>query len=135
MEQQYGKNRLQIRCEYESHRIHIQGVGKQMNRKYGIALQLRAPLDVTEWLREQEPTNVSPASGEMLYIPASFMESVDGVSQLLLHGERLNHPDGAMLDLKQPNKSEEVKVLREFAFESGLLTVIVEPYKSENEEE
>ena len=102
MEDDYGDNRMQVRCIYDMNALHIQGVGPSVNRKYGIALELRAPPELTEWLSEQAPTLASPASGSLLYAPMSVISYVEqeGTVQILIEGEELNHPKGAMLDVK-----------------------------------
>ena len=100
---EYGTARLQVRTQFDTNRIHVQGVGEPtVNRKYGIAIELRAPPSVTEWLSEQEPTLPSPASNSTLYIPMSVVSYIEheGVVQILIEGAELNHPKGAMLDIK-----------------------------------
>jgi hypothetical protein len=48
--------------------MHIQGIGPvSVNRDYGLSIEMRAPVDVTEWLEKQEPTNRSAASGNSVY--------------------------------------------------------------------
>ncbi len=144
MTEQYGKERIQVRCEFDTNRIHVQGIGStQVNRKYGLALELQAPPKLTDWLLEQEPTVVSPASGNLLYVEAEvrhYFEDEDK-TQLLILGEELNHPEGAILDMDTMNlaglltgdgsleagafaeHNPAILVLLEFAKQSGLLTL------------
>ena len=106
-ENDFGETRLQVRCQYDT-----------VNRKYGLAIELRAPSDLTAWLNDQTPTHKSPASGSMLYIPISLYHYVEHEEtvQLLINGEELNHPSGAMLDVSQ--ESPAVETLVQFVKES-----------------
>lgn len=136
---QYGKNRLQVRCEFDMNRIHIQGVGPtQVNRKYGLALELQAPPALTSWLQEQEPTTVSPASGNLLYIEAEmrhYFEDEDK-TQLVILGESLNHPQGAALEMDMNDDNLAVQTLIQFTKESGLLVLTAgNAHTVESEEE
>jgi hypothetical protein len=136
---QYGKNRLQVRCEFDMNRIHIQGVGPtQVNRKYGLALELQAPPALTSWLQEQEPTTVSPASGNLLYIEAEmrhYFEDGDK-TQLVILGESLNHPQGAALEMDMNDDNLAVQTLIQFTKESGLLVLTTgNAHTVESEEE
>lgn len=131
-----GEPRLQVRTQFDTNRIHIQGVGEPtVNRKYGIALELRAPPALTEWLSEQEPTLASPASGSKLYAPMSVISYIEheGSVQLLIEGEELNHPKGAMLDVK--DDSTAVATLISFVKESksGLVLESGEVFSTEEE--
>jgi len=136
---QYGKNRLQVRCEFDMNRIHLQGVGPtQVNRKYGLALELQAPPALTSWLQEQEPTTVSPASGNLLYIEAEmrhYFEDGDK-TQLVILGESLNHPQGAALEMDMNDDNLAVQTLIQFTKESGLLVLTTgNAHTVESEEE
>lgn len=138
MDNEYGNERLQVRCQFDTNRIHVQGVGTPtVNRKYGIALELRAPPDLTAWLNDQTPTESSPASGSLLYIPMYMYNYVeqDNVVQLLIEGEELNHPKGAMLDVSM--ESPAVETLVDFVRESqsGLTLEAGKAYQSKGEEE
>jgi hypothetical protein len=153
-EQQYGKDRIQVRCEFDTNRIHVQGIGKtQVNRKYGLALELQAPPKLTDWLLQQEPTVVSPASGNLLYVEAElrhYFEDGDK-TRLVVLGEELNHPEGAalnmdMTDLQGLLSGEDfapvgdynpaIHVLLDFAKNSGLLVLTAgEAYTIEEETE
>ena len=69
MNEQYGKTRLQVRTKFGHRTLHIQGIGPiQVNRDYGMAMDLRAPDEIVEWLTEQQPKQRSAASKEDLYI-------------------------------------------------------------------
>jgi hypothetical protein len=135
---EYGATRLQVRTQFDTNRIHIQGVGEPtVNRKYGIAIELRAPPPLTQWLSEQEPTLQSPASKSMLYIPMSVVSYIEheGVVQILIEGTELNHPKGAMLDIK--DDSVAIGTLIAFVKESKTSLTLQdgEVYSSEVEEE
>ena len=135
MSNEYGKKRLQVRCQYDTNRIHIQGVGQPtVNRKYGIAIELRAPPALTEWLSEQEPVNKSPASGSMLYVPMTINIHGDNTAQFIINGEQLNHPSGAALNVNAD--SLPIKTLIAFAkeAESSYNEVDGEPYTAEDSE-
>ena len=133
---EHGETRLQVRTQFDTNRIHIQGVGDPtVNRKYGIAIELRAPPELTDWLSEQEPTLASPASGSLLYAPMSVMSYVEheGSVQILIEGAELNHPKGAMLDVK--DDSTAVATLIAFVKESksGLVLEGGELFSTEEE--
>jgi hypothetical protein len=135
---QYGEHRLQVRCEFDAHRIHLQGVGDTpVNRKYGLALELQAPPELTGWLQEQEPTVVSPASGNALYIRAEMRHYFENdITQLVVLGESLNHPEGAALDMDLSTENLGVQTLIEFAKQNGLLTLVAgDAYAVEDNEE
>tara|TARA_Y100001972_G_scaffold115430_1_gene152123 strand:- start:54 stop:470 length:417 start_codon:yes stop_codon:yes gene_type:complete len=135
MNNEYGKPRIQVRCNYDDHRIHIQGVGEPtVNRKYGIALELRAPISLTGWLAEQTAKLNSPASGNQLYIEMEVCHYPEAdKNQLLIHGTELNHPEGAMLNIS--TESGDVKVLMDFvkATASGLRIMSGPVFKSDTE--
>ena len=111
------KKRTQVRCVYSDNMIHVQGVGTEMNRPYGMATEFRVPTVITNWLKGQNPTLQSPASGDTLYIPVQLIQytgiesaEIDGCSevrrwQLVIEstvdgGDPLNHPKGAVLDMQ-----------------------------------
>ena len=122
MEDEYGDNRMQVRCIYDTNALHIQGVGPSVNRKYGIALELRAPKELTAWLSEQTPSEQSPASKETLYAPFELWQypgDEENQFQFLIRGSELNHPKGAMLNMK--NQSDVVKTLVEWAQNADLV--------------
>ena len=64
------EERMQIKCNYDIGRLHIQGVSSTVKRgrKYGIALKMRT--------------------------------ADDGAYQIFIKGSEANHPEGAMLDLQ-----------------------------------
>ena len=137
MKDEYGEARLQVRTQFDNNRIHIQGVGEPtVNRKYGIALELRAPPELTEWLSEQTPTLASPASGSVLYAPLEVISYVEheGTAQLLIKGSELNHPSGAMLDIK--DDSVAIQTLIDFVknTSSGLVIESGDVYSTDEEE-
>ena len=137
-EEDFGEPRLQVRCQYDNNRIHIQGVGEPIvNRKYGIALELRAPTDLTEWLNDQTPTNKSPASGSLLYIPLQMYHYIehDDVVQFLIKGTELNHPSGAMLDVSMESPAVETVVAFIKDTSSGIVIEAGEVFTTGDEEE
>ena len=119
------EERMQIKCNYDIGRLHIQGVSKNVKRgrKYGIALKMRTADDVSLWLREQPAILKSAASGELMYIPFDVLRYADGVHQIFIKGSEANHPEGAMLDL-QPLDQEIQRMIR-FAEEANLVINII----------
>lgn len=114
-EKKYGTTRLQVRTKFGHRILHIQGIGPiQVNREYGMAMDLRAPDDVVEWLSEQVPHQKSAASAEDYYVELIVRKydvetkdttvddagnSHDGVYQFYIIGdEQLNWGEGAILD-------------------------------------
>jgi hypothetical protein len=137
MTEDYGEARLQVRTQFDSNRIHIQGVGEPtVNRKYGIALELRAPVELTEWLSEQPPTLPSPASGSVLYAPLEVISYVEqqGTVQLLIKGTELNHPSGAMLDVKDDSTAVGTLITFVKNTSSGLVIESGDVYSTGEEE-
>jgi len=121
------EERMQIKCNYDIGRLHIQGVSKNVKRgrKYGIALKMRTADDVSLWLREQPAILKSAASGELMYIPFDVLRYADGVHQIFIKGSEANHPEGAMLDL-QP-LDQPIQQLIEFATEAEMVIDVVGP--------
>ena len=138
MTNDFGQPRLQVRTQFDTNRIHVQGVGEPtVNRKYGIALELRAPPELTEWLSEQEPTLASPASGSVLYAPLEVISYVEheGTVQLLIKGTELNHPSGAMLDVKDDSTAVDTLITFVKNTSSGLVVESGDVYSTGEEEE
>jgi|10_taG_2_1085330.scaffolds.fasta_scaffold64224_3 hypothetical protein len=119
------KERMQVKCNYDEGRMHIQGLSEttQHGRPYGFAMKMRTSPDVTQWLRTIPATLKSAASGEVMYTEFHVYRYGDGTYQLFIPGESANHPEGAMLDL-QP-LDETVKSLIAFSDEAGLTTHMV----------
>jgi len=124
MEQAAEDTRLQVRTVYHPATLHVQGVGEQVNREYGLAVDVRAIPEITDWLAEQERTLSSPASGQLLYVEAEFYEGDE--PQLLVVGNTpLNHERGALLNLDGASPS--VDMLRQFAGANDLVAGGVTP--------
>ena len=131
--------RIQVRCEYSDNMIHIQGIGDPEhgggNRKYGMATELRVPIEMTAWLRGQTPTAQSPASGDKLYVPLRLVrydkfsgDTGKSVYQLFIEstldgGDPLNHPMGAVLDMQLLSQP----VMEFISFCEGNNIVVVSP--------
>lgn len=117
--------RMQVKCNYDEGRLHLQGVSNNVRhgRPYGFAIKMRCAADVTQWLRTQAPTLKSAASGEVMYIPFELYRYEDGTYQMFIPGDDANHSDGAMLDLQPLDGT--VKALMAFADEAQLTTTIV----------
>ena len=143
MNEKYGERRLQVRCDYDKNKIHIQGVGtptltgdNPMYREYGMALELRAPPELTDWLREQEPTNRSPASGSMYYVQMALHHyAVKDTYQFMIFGSDLNHPEGAVMDMEfeSPNVQALIKFVESQEPSKNMLVVFksdIEPYSN-----
>tara|TARA_R110002074_G_C12476823_1_gene660614 strand:+ start:462 stop:869 length:408 start_codon:yes stop_codon:yes gene_type:complete len=119
--------RMQVKCNYDIGRLHIQGVSStvERGRKYGIALKMRAHDDVSLWLREQPAILESAASGELMYIPFDILRYEGEVYQMFIAGSKANHPEGAMLDLQMLDKP--VQEMIEFATEAKMIIDVVGP--------
>ncbi len=105
MNEKYGTTRLQVRTKFGHRTLHIQGIGPvQVNREYGLAMDLRAPDDVVDWLSDQEPKQKSAASAEDYYVELIVRKYAvegedEGVYQFYIVGdEQLNWDMGAILD-------------------------------------
>ena len=106
------EKRIQGRCVYSENMMHVQGIGDPEptggNRKYGMATELRVPIELTNWLKGQTPIALSPASGDKLYIPLRLVRYIADTPhqyQLFIEstvsgGDPLNHPMGAVLDMQ-----------------------------------
>ena len=132
--------RLQVRVYYTDGQLHFQGIGVEVNREYGLSVDVRVPNEITNWLKMQSATLPSAAGSGPIYVPTQMKEyDVDGkpVYQLFIEGsdnDKLNHPNGAMLNM-QP-KSDAVGQLIDFCIQSGIVeTVIGEaPFVGEQDE-
>jgi len=104
--------------------MHIQGIGPvSVNRDYGLSIEMRAPVDVTEWLGKQEPTNKSAASGNSVYYISATVHEDDTQENrmwMLIRGDNFNHQDGMALglDLNSPQS----KTLIDFAHQCMMVT-------------
>tara|TARA_R100001509_G_C4827943_1_gene202229 strand:+ start:224 stop:640 length:417 start_codon:yes stop_codon:yes gene_type:complete len=123
-EQQQMEERMQVKCNFDTGRLHIQGVSMthQQGRRYGMAIKMRTNPDVSAWLREQPAVLKSAASGELLYTPMKVYKYSDNTCQLFIPGSPANHPEGAVLDLNPKNKN--VASLLRFAMEAGQIEEI-----------
>ena len=115
------EERMQIKCVNDEGRLHIQGVSNTVTdeRGYGIAVKMRAPVDVTMWLGEQEPCLKSAASEGVMYIPFRIYRYTNKVCQVFIAGSPANHPNGAVMDV-QP-MSNQIKRLLTWADKAGLI--------------
>lgn len=114
--------RMQVKCNYDDETMHIQCVSKnvQRGREYGMAIKLPTTTDISMWLREQEPTLVSAASGGApMYTPFTLYKYNSGEVQMFIPGTEINHTQGAVMNL-HPLCSK-VKKLLSFADEAGFL--------------
>ncbi len=119
------EERMQVKCNYDIGRLHIQGVSGTVKhgRKYGMATKMRTSDDVSFWLREQPATHKSAASGELMYIPFELYKYTDGSYQMFIRGSEANHPEGAMLDLQPLDQT--VQTMIQFAEEANMVVNIV----------
>jgi hypothetical protein len=128
-------NRLQVRCQFDEHRLHVQGVSAEhkTNREYGCAHELRVPTQVTTWLGQKDPELKSAASSSVLYVPLHLWATPEGY-QFFIKGSEFNHPDGLVLNVHPDNLS--VKALIDFAQDGGIdVTMQAEHYTSDGGEE
>ena len=129
------ETRMQVKCDYDEGRMHIQGVSDiEDNRKYGHATKIRTDVNVSMWLREQEPVLKSAASQELLYTPFTIYEYDNQVCQMFIPGSACNHANGAVLDMHP--LSSGVSSLLKWARASNLIEKKERmPFASEEEEE
>ena len=119
--------RLQIRKQFTDGQLHFQGIGIEMNREYGLAVDVRVPTSISDWLLNQVATLDSAAGGGNIYVPAEMKQyEVDGETHYQIFiksesGDILNHPDGAMLNMKP--KSNTVAQLIDFCIQNKLVVV------------
>lgn len=124
-ENKYGRTRLQVRTKFNHRTMHIQGIGPlEVNREYGLSIDLRTPDEVVDWLAEQAPKQKSAASGDDLYIELIVRKypSVDEDEpyQFYIVGDyKLNWGEGAILDCN--TKSFPVMSVIDFANQCGLV--------------
>ena len=128
IEEMYGATRLQVRTKFGHRTLHIQGIGPiQVNREYGMAMDLRAPDEIVEWLSEQQPKQRSAASKEDLYVDLIVRKypgegESEGPYQFYIVGdEQLNWRDGAILDCNV--KSFPVMSVIDFANQCDLVHI------------
>jgi len=99
-------------------RMHMQGGGVPMNRKYGLSVEIRVSPEITDWLETIQPTLKSLASGETRYIPAALVDDGKG-HRILVEGEELNDPRGMLLEFS--DESPNIAALIQFAYENKLI--------------
>mgnify|MGYP003137532524 FL=1 len=128
------ERRMQVKCDYDDGRMHIQGVSDVVgNRAYGCCVKIRTDVNVSMWLREQEPVLRSAASQELLYTPLTIYEYDNKVCQMFIPGSSCNHPNGAVLDMHP--LSDGVSSLLKWAKVSGLIEKAEgEPWMAQEEE-
>jgi len=125
-------NGIQARTTHSDYHIHVQAIGEmEMNRPYGGAWELRAPVEVIEWLANQEPVLASGASGHMYYIRMDVLLFDTGAQGLLIHGTEFNHPKGCLMGCNP--KSPSVKAVVEYAFQTDMM--VPETFASVNTQE
>jgi hypothetical protein len=129
------ETRMQVKCDYDEGRMHIQGVSDvEDNRGYGHCVKIRTDVNVSMWLREQEPVLKSAASQELLYTPFTIYEYDNQVCQMFIPGSACNHPSGAVLDMHP--LSSGVSSLLKWARASNLIEKKEGmPFASQEEEE
>tara|TARA_Y100000004_G_scaffold186853_1_gene238889 strand:- start:86 stop:565 length:480 start_codon:yes stop_codon:yes gene_type:complete len=133
-EEVYGEARLMARVDWgESKALHLQGIGEEEGRPYGMSVDLYVHGDVVQWVNQQTPSlhsanrlggpdgdggwtkNSEP--GVVQYVPATLRVDGDNVF-LLIEGEEKNHTDGALVQLKAQSAS--VEFVRAFAEMNGI---------------
>lgn len=127
-------NRIQVRTNgMKAGRLHIQGIGPvSINREYGVALELRAPDEVTEWLVKQEPTHQSAASTSKYYVCVDLYQAEEH-PWIIIHGDVDANdygelfPSGMALGLDM--ESPQAKSLLDFAQQSMLVGEMPLPTK------
>ena len=132
--------RLQVRLHSTDGQLHFQGIGVEVNREYGLSVDVRVPNEISDWLKNQQATLQSAAGGGPIYVPTQMrVYDVDDkpVYQLFIEGsnnDKLNHPDGAVLNM-QP-KSMMVAQLIDFCVQSEIVETVVgeAPFVGEQDE-
>ena len=133
-EEVYGEARLMARVGWgESKALHLQGIGEEEGRPYGMSVDLYVHSDVVQWVNQQDPClhsanrlggpnpdggwikNSNP--GVAQYVPAQLRVDGDNVF-LFISGEEKNHTDGALVQLKAQSAS--VEFVRAFAEMNGI---------------
>jgi len=129
------EKRMQVKCDYDDGRMHVQGVSDiEDNRKYGHATKIRTDVNVSMWLREQDPVLKSAASQELLYTPFAIYEYDNQVCQMFIPGSPCNHENGAVLDM-HPLSSGVASLLRWAKASDMIQKREGMPFASQEEEE
>ena len=117
-----NETRIQVKKEWAGGALHVQGVGQEGNRPYGLAVDIRIPTDVRDWLAGQKGVLRSAnndGGGPKDYLTTIlYMDGEDGV-RLLVWGESENHADGALIELD--NESPVVELLVDWATGNSLV--------------
>tara|TARA_B100001094_G_scaffold307998_1_gene340205 strand:- start:1141 stop:1581 length:441 start_codon:yes stop_codon:yes gene_type:complete len=112
---------LQVRVNAGENILHIQGYGNEHNRPYGFAHKYHVPLELTEWLRTQDPTHLSFASDIKAYIRGVVTVQYTNGVQLLIDGKGGNHTQGTHFVLDMNTKKPLVQELMDFVNNNDLL--------------
>ena len=134
----YGEARMMARVGWEGKTmLHLQGVGEQDSRPYGMSIDIRVNPDVIEWLNTQQAT--MPSANQMVdgdgnptmlnpsnqYVACDVQSDGERVA-ILIRGESINHADGALVELKGSAPSVEFTV--NFADANGILVDTVDTH-------
>ena len=113
--------------------LHIQGLGpaEHGNRDYGLAVDIRVPSSITEWLMEQQGVlrsgNDVDEAGKKNYLECElylsgpyYGGSGETEAFLLVSGEEKNHTHGGLIQLD--NSAPSVKLMADWAAAHGIYT-------------
>ena len=134
----YGEARMMARVNWETPMLHLQGIGEEDGRPYGMSIDIRVQPDVLTWLNQQEPT--MPSANQLIdgntgepsilhktnqYIEARVQADGERIA-ILLVGESANHPEGALIELSTTASSIDFVV--NFAEANGILSSDVDTH-------
>lgn len=87
--------------------LHIQGSGPEVNRSYGVAVDVAAPEELVEWLRQQPHTLRSLAGSDQIYVPIQARPAAEGKVHVQVQGTSpLNRSYGAAFNVESPELYE-----------------------------
>jgi hypothetical protein len=117
------KARIQVKNHWGNGALHVQGVGEEGNRPYGLAVDIRIPVDVRGWLAEQKGTlnSANDVDGGMNkeYLVSTLYMDGDGGVRLLVQGDSNNHEEGGLVELD--GESSVVQLLVDWATGNSLV--------------
>lgn len=77
--------------------LHIQGVGPEVNRPYGVAVDVGVPANLAEWVRNQPHTTKSESSPKKYVVMQASLREEDTI-HVQVKGSSLNRPYGAVFE-------------------------------------
>ena len=116
--------RIQVKKEWQSGTLHVQGVGEEGNRPYGLAVDIRIPIDVRNWLSVQKgalrsANDVDGTHGKDYLPTVLYVDEGEPNPRVLVGGEQVNHEGGALIELDGDSPS--VSLLVGWADDNSLI--------------